>query len=74
MKSVVSVRLNAKETVEKHCALVGKVFSHRGKGLTILIMLSMYIGIDYLSSGWRMVGTKFLTVEIGGYRQAGRKG
>ena len=40
--------------------------------LAILIMFSLYIGIEHLSSGWGIVGTKVLTVEIGRYREAGR--
>lgn len=38
-----------KRTTQKHCTLVDKVLSNRGRGLTILTLFYIHIGIEELS-------------------------
>lgn len=49
----------------QHCALVDKCII--GYESTVLILLSVYTGIAQLNK-WQVVGDRFLTVGVGGYR------
>lgn len=63
-----SIRLKAKQTVQKDCTLVYKIISHWGYRLTILTLKCMCTEIEQLNK-WMADGTaRFLTIRIQHYR------